>query len=47
MRAVPSPARAGGAAEDPDRAPSAATHEAIIDAEIDAAVAVQARHPSC
>ncbi|MFX1726104.1 hypothetical protein [Stenotrophomonas maltophilia] len=47
MSTVPSPARPGETAEDPDRAPSAATHEAIIDAEIDAAVAVQDRHPSC
>jgi hypothetical protein len=34
-------------AGNPYRAPSAATHEAIIDAQIDAAVAVHDRHPSC
>jgi len=47
MSAVPSPARPDETAGNPYRAPSAATHEAIIDAEIDAAVAVQDRHPSC
>jgi len=34
-------------AGNPYRGPSAATHEAIIDAQIDAAVAVHDRHPSC
>ena len=47
MSTVPSPARPDETAEDPYRAPSTALHEAMIDAEIDAAVAVHDRHPSC
>ncbi|MEN4937311.1 DUF2628 domain-containing protein [Stenotrophomonas sp. TWI1151] len=45
MSTVPSPARPDETAEDPYRAPSTALHEAMIDAQIDAAVAVHDRHP--
>ncbi|WP_261997947.1 hypothetical protein [Stenotrophomonas sp. Ste96] len=47
MSAVPSPARPDEMAGNPYRAPSTALHEAMIDAQIDAAVAVHDRHPSC
>jgi hypothetical protein len=42
---VPSPDRLDDAADNPYRAPGAAEHDAIIDAQIDMAVAVHDRHP--